>query len=368
MKKIRVLIVDDSSVFRTLLTKILSQDPEIEVIGSAPDVTIAEKKISSLKPDVITLDINMPHLSGIDFLEKIMSVQPIPTLIISDYISSKDNAIKALHLGAIEIIEKPSVSDATHGKNGTHICQLVKAAAKAKIKRTKAKPNKIKVKQSKTKPILNPPVTTSASINPRPLSEQKQLIGIASSTGGTEALKVMLEQLPEQIPPILIVQHMPPVFTTSFAKSLNEICAFEVKEAQNGEQIKLNCAYIAPGGFHMEVEKKGTLFFIKLHSKDPLHGVRPAADYLMRSIAFAAGSRSIGVVLTGMGKDGAQGLLSMKQAGSFNIAQDEATSLVFGMPKEAIECGAIDKILPLEKIAHQIMLSYGYFKETKQTG
>jgi two-component system chemotaxis response regulator CheB len=340
VKKIRVLIVDDSSIIRTLLTKILSSDNDIEVVGTAPDPFIARDKIVSLKPDVMTLDIEMPKMDGVTFLGKVMQHFPIRTIVISSLsVAGSESALKALEAGAVDVVAKPAI-DVTKSLEdlGAEIIQRVKMAARAKL--------------IKKVVLQKPKVLTSTSALAR---TTHQILAIASSTGGTEALKVLLPSLPSDLPGTVIVQHMPPVFTKAYAQHLQQICPFEVKEAEQGDRVIPGRVLLAPGNYQMELNRSGAQYFVELNQKPALHGVRPAADLLMNSVAKFAGSNAIGVVLTGMGKDGAEGLLKMKQAGSFNIAQNEDTCVVFGMPKVAIELKAIDLVCDLDEIAGHVI-------------
>lgn len=343
-KKIRVLIVDDSSVIRTLLTKVLSSDPGIEVVGTAPDPYFARDKLVELKPDVMTLDIEMPKMDGITFLGKVMQHSPVRTLVFSS-LSTKNSAmaLKAMEAGAVDVMAKPAI-DVTKGLStlSVEIISRVKMVARAHL---------LTKQKTVHNEIVNKPKLSGAALQ----KTTHQIIAIASSTGGTEALKEVLPYLPEDLPGMVIVQHMPPVFTKTYADSLNRICPFEVKEAEDGDRVIPGRALIAPGNYHMEISRSGAQYFVKLHQEPMIHGVRPAADFLMKSVAKYAGANAVGVVLTGMGKDGADGLLSMKNAGSYNIAQDEESCVVFGMPKAAIDVNAIHRVLPLDKIATDII-------------
>lgn len=341
--KIRVLVVDDSAVIRTLFTRILSSDPEIEVVASAPDPFVAREKLVELKPDVMTLDVEMPRMDGITFLEKVMEHFPTRTLVISSLSTAgAATSLRALEVGAIDVMAKPALDvSKSITKMSSELISRVKEVARSRL------PVRFRM-QSGQKPV-------SAVLAGGLHRTTHQILAIASSTGGTEALKVVLSQLPPDIPGTLIVQHMPPVFTRTYAESLQRICPFEVKEAEDGDRVLPGRALLAPGNFHMELTRSGAYYYVKLHQEPPLYGVRPAADYLMTSVAKIAGANSIGLVLTGMGRDGAKGLLEMRQAGGFNIAQDEASCVVFGMPKEAIALGAIDSVLPLDRIASAII-------------
>lgn len=341
-KKIRVLIVDDSAVVRNLLSRILSSDGDIEVVGTAPDPFVAREKIVALSPDVITLDIEMPRMDGITFLEKLMRHRPIPTIIVSSLSArGSEMALRALEVGAVDVVAKPAI-DVTKALTeiGGAVVEAVKMASKARLQPRLSMPAGSEIKKTAATALAK---TTH------------QILAVASSTGGTEALKALLVNLPANIPGTVIVQHIPPVFSKAFANSLNKLCPFEVKEAEHGDRVGPGRVLIAPGNFHMELTRSGAYYYVHLNQEPPIHGVRPAADNLMRSVAKHAGANAVGLVLTGMGKDGAQGLLEMKSAGSFNIAQDEASCVVFGMPKEAIEAGAIHKVLPLDRIAAELM-------------
>jgi len=339
--KIRVLIVDDSAVIRKLLEKIFSSSPDIEVVGTAADPYIARDKLVQLKPDVMTLDVEMPRMDGISFLEKVMQHMPTRTIIFSSLAKTgSETYLKALAAGAIEILEKPSIDVSQSLENlSREIIEKVKAVSRARL---------IARTHTTAQTQSSAPATALARTT-------HQLIAVASSTGGTEALKVFLRNMPANIPGTLIVQHMPPGFTKSFADNLNGMFPFEVKEAQDGDQVVPGRVLIAPGNYHMEITRSGAFYYAKLHQGPPLHSVRPAADYLMRSMAKYVGKNAVGVVLTGMGKDGAEGLLEMKNAGAYTVVQNEETCVVYGMPGSAVALGAADKILPLDKISGDIL-------------
>jgi two-component system chemotaxis response regulator CheB len=340
LKKIRVLVVDDSAVIRNFLTHILDSDPGISVVGTAIDPFMARERIVELNPDVITLDIEMPRMDGVTFLGKLMKHKPIPTVIISSLSKAGSQmALQAMAAGAVEVLAKPAINV----KEGLEqirlpIIQAVKAAASANLSA-----------QQRVSSIHR--VESASSLS----QTTHQILAIASSTGGTEALKVLLPALPANIPGTVIVQHIPPVFSKTFAECLNKLCAFEVKEAEDGDRVTPGRVLIAPGNFHMELTRSGAYYYVNLNQNPTIHGVRPAADILMNSVAKLAGANATGVVLTGMGKDGAQGLLAMKKAGAFTIAQDEASCVVYGMPREAVEAGAVDKISPLNQIPSLIV-------------
>ncbi len=341
-KKIRVLIVDDSSVIRTMLTKVLSDDPGIEVVGIAPDPYFAREKLVALKPDVMTLDIEMPKMDGITFLTKVMQHHPVRTIVFSS-LSTRNSvmALKAMEAGAIDVMAKPAI-DVTKGLSSlaAEIVAKVKMVARANLLTRK----------------VPPPDAVKSKLDISALQKTThQILAIASSTGGTEALKEVLPFLPEDLPGTVIVQHMPPVFTKTYAECLNRMCPFEVKEAEDGDRVIPGRVLLAPGDYHMELARSGAKYYVKLHQQPLIHGVRPAADYLMKSVAQYAGANAIGLILTGMGKDGAEGLLAMKNAGSYNVAQSEETCIVFGMPKAAIDINAVHRVLPLEKIAADLI-------------
>lgn len=343
-RKIKVLIVDDSSVFRTLLSRILSSDKNIEVVGVAPDAYVAREKILSLNPDVMTLDVEMPKMDGVTFLEKVMTHKPLPTIVLSSLTQEGSiNAMKAYEAGAVEVLPKPTINDeTTFNQASVELINAVKVAAQSRINKVNTnfkKNHKSNLTKSKSDVIKG----------------SDKILVIGSSTGGTTALRIILSSLPENIPPILIVQHMPPVFTKTFSEHLNEICPFTVKEAEDGDRVEAGTCYIAPGNFHMEVVNRGMNMFLTLNQNPPKHGVRPSVDILMHSVAKIIGKNATGVILTGMGVDGAEGLLEMKNAGSYTIAQDEASSVVFGMPKQAIECGSVLEIVSLDKMSNELI-------------
>lgn len=355
--KTKVLIVDDSVIIRSLLNHIISEQPDLEVVGQAPDPYVARELIVKLKPDVLTLDIEMPRMDGITFLGKLMQHYPVRTVIFSS-ISQKGSevALKALELGAIAVLEKPSVnqSEGVRGIQGS-ILSAIREAARSRLLPTLASGPTLSPQQSGLSGVQS----GSANSNARRVSwdealNQSRILTIGSSTGGTEALKAVLSRLPPSIPPTLIVQHLPAVFTAQFAENLSRICAFPVREATQGEKLQPGVALIAPGGYHLRIKKAGASLFCELDQTETLHGVRPAVDHMFSTLAKVAGNKVIGVLLTGMGKDGAAGMLELKKAGAFNICQDEATSVVWGMPKAAIDLGAQSVISPLGAIPEQI--------------
>lgn len=361
-KKIRVLIVDDSAVVRQSLSSILESDPEIEVMGTAADPIIAVKKIMKEVPDVITLDIEMPRMDGLTFLRKIMTQHPIPVVVISSLTTAgTQTALKALEYGASEIIGKPTMNpDLFFQEEHIMLCDVVKAAAHAKLSRKK--PELFEQNQAPEPAVASQPVT-NATIQVRPkysadvmlekgggndiIVNTDKVIVLGSSTGGTEAIRSLLRQLPNNMPGIAIVQHMPEGFTRSFSNSLNQISELEVKEAENGDKLYKGRVLIAPGNKHMLLKRVGKEYFVEVKEGPLVNRHRPSVDVLFRSAARYAGNNAIGVILTGMGNDGAKGMQEMHDAGALTIAQDEASCVVFGMPKEAIKAGAVDEVMPL---------------------
>lgn len=332
LQKIRVLVVDDSAVVRRAIADALSRDPEIEVVGSACDPYVARDKILELNPDVLTLDIEMPRMDGITFLKILQQHRPMPVIVISSLTQTGSTAaLAALEAGAVDVLGKPN-SSWSIGALSEQLAFRVKGAAKAKMARSG--------------PALQSPgsVSTTRSFSPR------QLVVLGASTGGTEAIKTVLTRLPANLPGICIVQHIPAVFSRAFAERLNDCCALEVREATQGEEVRPGRVLIAPGDFHMAVEWNGRCYCVRLHQGPPLHFTRPAVDVLFNSAAACAGSHALGVVLTGMGADGAQGMKKLKEAGAETIAQNEKTCVVYGMPRAAAELGVVDHVLPLDAI------------------
>lgn len=339
--KIRVLIVDDSISMRKFFTSLLSYDQKIEVVGDAPDPIMGLELLKKLRPDVMTLDLRMPKMDGLTFLRQAMQEQPTPTLIVSSFATENSkNALKALELGAIDIFPKQILSPGTD----------IKKVAQQFITKVRLVSSAICSNQ-----IIEKLEPKPQSIDLLPQELRIQLLAFAASTGGTEALKFVLSQLPANIPATLIVQHMQKEFLESYAETLAHVCRFEVKVAVDHAKIEPGKALLAPGDKHMEVCRNGHELFVKIKEGPFIHGVRPSAEPLFLSVAEHFGKKALGVILTGMGADGSNGLLQMKKAGSFNIAQDEKTSVVFGMPRVAIEKGAIDVVLPLQQIAERII-------------
>jgi two-component system chemotaxis response regulator CheB len=350
-KKLSVLIVDDSATVRQSLAEIIESDPMLEVMGTASDPYVAAKKIQSQIPDVITLDIEMPKMDGLTFLRKIMSQHPIPVVIISSLTAKgTETGLKALEYGAVEIVTKPQMySKDFILESKIKICEAIKAAAHAKVRR-KVVPSNIRVEPKYSADAVLPPVQKHSMIKTTDI-----VVSVGASTGGTEALLRFLKDLPSDTPGIVIVQHMPEMFTKSFAERLNEVCKITVKEAENGDSVIRGRALIAPGNFHTLLKRSGAKYYVEVKTGPFVNRHRPSVDVLFRSTAKYAGSNSIGIIMTGMGDDGARGLLEMKEAGAKTIAQDEESSVVFGMPKEAIKINAADIVLPLDKIASHLI-------------
>ncbi len=368
-KKIRVLVVDDSAVVRQSLTSILEQDSEIEVMGTAADPIIAVKKIQKEVPDVITLDIEMPRMDGLTFLRKIMSQHPIPVVVISSLTSEgTEVAMKALEYGACEIIGKPAMNaDQFILESQIMLCDAVKAAAQSKLNRkTTAPTNSVPAShETPVKRIKAAPIEVSPKLSADVILEKgsalsrmvhtDKIIVLGASTGGTEAIRHLLKEMPDKMPGIAIVQHMPEGFTLSFANSLDKNSKLEVKEAVNGDKLYPGRVLIAPGNKHLLLKSVGKEYFVEVKEGPLVNRHRPSVDVLFRSAARYAGHNAIGILLTGMGNDGATGLKELHDAGAHTIAQDESSCVVFGMPKEAIKLGAADKVLPLSEITSHLL-------------
>lgn len=338
---IKVLIIDDSAMIRKVFEQELSKDPEIEVVGTAPDPFVGRDKIVYLKPDVITLDIEMPRMDGLTFLGKLMKHYPVPVVVVSSLAKrGGDVALKAMELGAVEVLSKPG-SAYSVGDMSEQLIEKVKAASKVKVFKT-----------SDTSNVQTRDQSGVASIN---VKTTNKIIAIGASTGGTEALREVISRLPANSPPVVVVQHMPQNFTKAFADRLNSICQVHVKEATDGEYLATGKVLLAPGNQHMEIRRSGINYYVTLFDGPMMFHQRPAVEVLFNSVAKYAGQNAVGAILTGMGKDGAQGLLNMRNAGASTIAQDEKTCIVFGMPKEAIDLGAAQVIKPLPQIAQTIL-------------
>lgn len=351
MQTIKVLVVDDSAIVREKLTEVLESDSEIKVIASASNPFIAVQKMEVEAPDVITLDLEMPGMDGLTFLEKIMQQHPLPVVICSSMAeTNSDNYLKAIQLGAVEIIHKPKLGAREFfEETKLQICDIVKAAASARLKQA------FNASALQIDPKLSADAMLKKVQQYSRFETTEKLIMIGASTGGTEALRFILSHMPADSPGIVVVQHMPELFTRSFADSLNQISKITVKEAQDNDTIIRGQALIAPGNKHTLVRRSGARYFVEVKEGPLVNRHRPSVDVLFRSAARFAGLNSVGLILTGMGDDGARGLLEMKEAGAYTIAQDEASSVVFGMPKIAIELGAAEKVLPLEAMPGELI-------------
>jgi two-component system chemotaxis response regulator CheB len=346
--KIRVLIVDDSAVVRQTLRDVLESDPEIEVIATAGDPFVAADRIAEQVPDVITLDIEMPRMDGLTFLKKLMSQHPIPVVICSSLAEDgAQSTFRALEYGAVEIVTKPRLGTKQFLEDSRiALCEAVKAAAGARVQILRPSQT---VEAKLTADVILSPATHAMA------ETTEKVVVIGASTGGTEALKTVLEALPADTPGIVIVQHMPELFTRAFANRLDSLCSITVKEAESNDTIIRGRALIAPGNHHLLLKRSGARYYVEIKDGPLVCRHRPSVDVLFRSAARYAGQNVVGVILTGMGDDGARGMLEMKQAGAMTIAQDEATCVVFGMPKEAIKLNGVDKILPLQSVAGAIL-------------
>ena len=339
--RIRVLIVDDSAIVRKVLTDALSGEADIEVVGTAPDPFVARDKILSLQPDVLTLDIEMPRMDGVTFLKRLMHHHPMPVIVISSLgIASSRAALEALEAGAIDVLAKPGGPQSV----GDLRLSLASKIRAAKVARLLAPAPKVDATAA--------PPARRPLVQPFPASA---VIAIGASTGGTEAIQKVLREFPENCPGVVITQHIPAVFSRSFANRLNELCAIRVREAEDGDEVEPGLALVAPGNFHMLLQRSPTGYRVEIKDGPMVCYQRPAVDILFHSVARAAGSNATGALLTGMGSDGALGMLAMKNAGARTIAQDEGSCVVFGMPKEAIRRGAVDRVLPLSAIPGTIL-------------
>jgi two-component system chemotaxis response regulator CheB len=348
--KIKVLIVDDSAVVRQTLAEILSADPQIEIIGTAADPFLAADRLLQQVPDVITLDVEMPKMDGITFLQKIMSQHPIPVVICSSLTEKgSETTLKALEYGAVDIIQKPRLGTKQFlEESKIRICDAVRAAAQARVKKIGARPLRVAPKLS-ADAVLSKPSSKAM------VQTTEKVVMIGASTGGTEALRVFLEALPHDTPGMVIVQHMPEHFTTAFAKRLDGLCKVSVREAEEGDSVVRGRVLIAPGNRHTLLKRSGARYYVEVKEGPLVSRHRPSVDVLFRSSARYAGKNAVGVIMTGMGDDGASGLCEMKESGAYTIAQNEATCVVFGMPQEAIKRGGVQKVLPLEEISGAVM-------------
>jgi len=351
-EKIKVLIVDDSAIVRQTLSTILTEDPDIEVLGVASDPLIAAEKIHIAVPDVITLDVEMPRMDGLTFLQKIMSQHPIPVVVCSSLADEgSETALRALEYGAVEVIQKPRLGAKQYlEESRVRICDAVKAAAHARVRPRSIYPPEVPPKLTADVVLAKAKVGTEAM-----LRTTERVVVVGASTGGTEALRELLEALPLDAPGMVIVQHMPENFTRAFAQRLDTICRVSVKEAESNDTVLRGRALIAPGNHHLLLKRSGARYYVEVKDGPLVSRHRPSVDVLFRSAARYAGQNAVGVIMTGMGDDGAKGMLEMKEAGAVTIAQDEDSCVVFGMPKKAIELGAVDKVVPLAALAGAIL-------------
>lgn len=344
--KIKVLVVDDSALIRSILKEIINSQPDMEVVGVAPDPIAAREAIKTLNPDVLTLDVEMPKMDGLEFLEKLMRLRPMPVVMVSTLTAKgSDITMRALELGAVDFVTKPKLGISEGMQEySQEITDKIRIAAQAKIRKFAT----MNVQSSNSADAVLPALSNR-------LTTTEKLIIVGASTGGTEAIKEFLMRLPLDCPGILVTQHMPESFTKSFADRLDSLCKITVKEAEDNERVLPGHAYIAPGHSHLLLKRSGANYMTSLSQGPAVNRHRPSVDVLFRSAANCAGGNVIGVILTGMGKDGAAGMLEMKHAGAFNFAQDEASCVVFGMPKEAIAMGGVDEVVPLRDMAGRVM-------------
>jgi two-component system, chemotaxis family, protein-glutamate methylesterase/glutaminase len=343
---IRVLVVDDSALMRALLTEMINGAPDLEVVGAAPDPIAAREMIKEFNPDVMTLDVEMPRMDGLDFLDRVMRLRPMPVIMISSMTGrGSEITLKALELGAVDFVAKPRAENISMMQGYTEeICDKIRAAHSAKLKNSPARTAQLAPAAAKTQ---------VSGLSQRVLNET--IIAIGASTGGTEAIKDVLVALPGDLPPIVMTQHMPETFTPSFAKRLDDLSALTVSEAKHGDRLAPGHAYLAPGHSHLLLKRFGAGYVCELNQGEPVNRHRPSVDVMFRSVAEQAKGAMIGVILTGMGKDGAQGLLTMRNAGAHTIGQDQASCVVYGMPREAAQVGGVIEVCSLDNVAGAIL-------------
>ncbi len=349
MQKIKVLCVDDSALIRSLMTEIINGQPDMTVVATAPDPLVARELIKQHNPDVLTLDVEMPRMDGLDFLERLMRLRPMPVVMVSSLTErGSEITLRALELGAVDFVTKPRVGIRDGMLDySERLADKIRAAARARVRQA-APARPASAAGHASAPLMN-----------NPLVSTEKLLIVGASTGGTEAIRELLVPLPPDAPAVLIAQHMPPGFTKSFAQRLNTLCRIAVKEAEHGERVLPGHAYIAPGHAHLLLARSGANYLAHLSDEPPVNRHRPSVDVLFRSAATHAGKNAIGVILTGMGRDGAAGLLEMKRAGAHTFAQDEASCVVFGMPREAIALGGADEVVPLSEMSRRVLASMG---------
>jgi two-component system, chemotaxis family, protein-glutamate methylesterase/glutaminase len=359
VEKIKVLCVDDSALIRSLMTEIINSQADMTVVATAPDPLVARELIKQHNPDVLTLDVEMPRMDGLDFLEKLMRLRPMPVVMVSSLTErGSEITLRALELGAVDFVTKPRVGIRDGMLDyAEKLADKVRAAARARVRQ--AAPAAPAAAAAHAHAVLAPMLNN-------PLVSTEKLIIVGASTGGTEAIREVLVPLPPDAPAVLIAQHMPPGFTKSFAQRLNGLCRITVKEAEHGERVLPGHAYIAPGHAHLLLARSGANYIAHLSDEPPVNRHRPSVDVLFRSAAQHAGKNAVGVILTGMGRDGAAGLLDMKNAGAHTLAQDEASCIVFGMPREAIAMGAASEVAPLAEMSRRVMASLAALGERVQ--
>jgi len=348
MAKIRVVVVDDSALVRSLLTEIINREPDMSCVGAASDPIVAREMIRNLDPDVITLDVEMPRMDGIDFLSRLMRLRPTPVVMVSTLTErGAEVTLKALELGAVDFVAKPKIGVADGLRQlGADITEKIRTAAQARVRKLVTAPSPA--------PGASAPRAAAPAASLGRLSTEK-IVFIGASTGGTEATKEVLMALPADAPAVVITQHMPPGFTTSYATRLDGLCRISVREARDGERVLPGHAYIAPGGLHLSVERSGANYVARVQDGEPVNRHKPSVEVLFKSAARVVGPNAIGIMLTGMGADGAKAMREMRDAGSYNLCQDEASCVVFGMPREAIAAGAAHEVLPLSQIAPHLL-------------
>jgi two-component system chemotaxis response regulator CheB len=347
MARIKVVVVDDSALVRSLLTEIINRQPDMQCVGAASDPLVAREMIRELNPDVITLDVEMPRMDGLEFLSRLMRLRPMPVVMVSTLTEQgAEITLRALEMGAVDYVAKPRIG-VSSGLNelAGDIVEKIRIAACAHVRRASAAP------PAGSGPVDSGQATPEAPRTPLPRLSTEKVICIGASTGGTEAIREVLMPLPADSPAIVITQHMPPGFTTSFAARLDSLCKIRVEEARHGQRILPGHAYIAPGGHHLRIDRSGSNYVAVVDDTEPVNRHRPSVEVLFRSAARVLGPNALGIMLTGMGADGAQAMREMKDAGSYNYVQDEASCVVFGMPRMAIQAGAAHEVLPLKQIA-----------------